>query len=249
MELIQKEKNQDSTVFLESFIKKAGDFPGVKVEREEFLRHTFKRKTPTEIQKIIEMGPIQAEISRNEIKMIAKEAAKRDEITSVVLSFATGMPGGVAMFGTITADVLQYYANVLKIIQKILYLYGWDTDVYDSRGGMDDAAFNAVVLCFGTMFGVKAASTAFVKIGQKAVDKTARYFLLKNAIAKGASGKIARTIIAEMGGKTTMKMMTKGVMKAVPVIGGVTSAAITWVSIKPAISLLINKIEKLQFGD
>ena len=40
-------------------------------------------------------------------------------------SFVAGLPGGLAMIGTIPADVAQFYFHVFVIAQKLSYVYGY----------------------------------------------------------------------------------------------------------------------------
>ena len=35
------------------------------------------------------------------------------------ISFVSGLPGGVAMFGTVPADLAQYSGHILRILQKV----------------------------------------------------------------------------------------------------------------------------------
>ena len=64
------------------------------------------------------------------------------ETTKVsTLSFVAGLPGGIAMVGTIPADLTQYLGHIFRIVQKLAYLYGWEA-FYSEEGYMDDGTAN-----------------------------------------------------------------------------------------------------------
>ena len=57
---------------------------------------------------------------------IRTEAVIRSERLKVSgISAALGTPGGAAMAATIPADIAQYYGCMLRVAQKLLYLYGF----------------------------------------------------------------------------------------------------------------------------
>ena len=41
-----------------------------------------------------------------------------------MISTAAGIPGGLTTIGTIPADVAQYMGHMLRIAQKLAYIYG-----------------------------------------------------------------------------------------------------------------------------
>lgn len=92
------------------------------------------------------------------LNKIANGAIKLETSKTTALSTAAGMPGGLAMIGTIPADLAQYYAHVFRIAQKLAYVYGYkDID-------LDDATQNVLMIFLGVMFGVQAATAALAKL-------------------------------------------------------------------------------------
>ena len=77
------------------------------------------------------------------------------------------------MFGTIPADLAQYFGHILRILQKLMYLYGWD-EVFDSNGEMDDDTANLLTLFIGVMFGVNGAATTITKLSASAATKASK---------------------------------------------------------------------------
>lgn len=66
------------------------------------------------------------------------------------------------MIGTIPADLTQYFGHVLRILQKLIYLYGWE-ELSSMDGNIDDETTNILTLFVGVMFGVNGAATTITK--------------------------------------------------------------------------------------
>ena len=91
---------------------------------KQLVQQAIDEGIPT--QKILNEGPIAAGCSKEEIKRLAKRLVNERTLTSTGLSFAAGLPGGIAMAGTIPADTIQFYGIALRLAQEISYLYGAD---------------------------------------------------------------------------------------------------------------------------
>lgn len=125
--------------------------PMVKIDRAEFLKKNFSREVePKMVDKIVQTSPIKAGVSEHILKKIARECIKYETYQVSTLSLGTGF-GGV--FG-ITADFAQYLVHVLRISQKLAYIYGYPS-IISIDGGMDDATKNIILLFIGMMYGVK----------------------------------------------------------------------------------------------
>ena len=96
----------------------AMSLPGVKVNRATFLEEQFKTYyTPEQIAPIIENGPIGI-IPMSILDKIASDCISYHTNIASGTSFVAGLPGGLAMIGTIPADVAQFYFHVFVIAQK-----------------------------------------------------------------------------------------------------------------------------------
>lgn len=107
-------------------LSSAAQLPGVNIDREKYLEGALKKSfSPEVISMAIEISPAAAGISPEELGAIA-DASIRYEATKVTaLSAISGIPGGLAMMGTVPADLAQYFAHVLKICQNLLtYMAG-----------------------------------------------------------------------------------------------------------------------------
>ena len=126
---------------------------------------------------------------------------------------------------------MQYFGHVLRIAQKLIYLYGWQ-ELFDESGQMDDGTANLLTLFIGVMFGVNGAASAIVKISEAAAQKAAKS-LAQKALTKGVVYPIVKKVATALGVKMTKDIFAKSVSKVIPIIGGVASGTVTYVTYKP----------------
>lgn len=221
----------------EVVLKNAVTLPGVKINRQDFLGKELKKYFPPEtIQKAIETSPSNAGIPHQTIDTIAKGCIVYETNKVSAISFATGIPGGFALFGTVPADLVQYFGHILRILQKLVYLYDWE-DLFNDDAGMDDETTNLLTLFVGVMFGVNGATTVLTKIAQQASEKAYKTLMAK-ALTKGTIYPIVKKIASTIGVKMTKEVFAKSVSKIVPVLGGVASGGLTYVTYRPMASRL-----------
>ena len=108
------------------FLAKVVRVPGVRINREEFLRQELRKLHMSDdaIERAIDSNPLLAGVALTQIDRLADEAISYETNKSAAISFVAGIPGGFAMLGTIPADLMQYYVHALRIMQKLAYLYG-----------------------------------------------------------------------------------------------------------------------------
>ena len=166
----------------------------------------------------------------------AIERAARGVINShltkaTVASTAAGIPGGLAMAATMPADIAQYYWHVLVVAQKLGYLYGWP-DLLDDKGQITEGTRNVLTLFVGVMFGAQAASKLVGEIAKR-VSLQAAKRLPQQALTKTMYYPVVKQVAKWIGVKMTKDTFGKSVGKAIPILGGVLSGAITAFSFKP----------------
>ena len=187
---------------LPTVISTAIQIPGAKVNRTAFLEEQFDKVSPELAEAIIEVGPVEAGCSREELRKIACRLVQRKTYRSTAASFLAGIPGGLMMAATIPADMLQFYGLSLALAQELSYLYGaedlWSGDMLD-----EDKVTNQLILYCGVMLGASGASQtirvlssslakqAMKKIPQKALTKTFYYPIVKS-IAKAFGAKMTK---------------------------------------------------------
>lgn len=230
---------------LENVITSAIQIPGVKVDRKKFLAEMFAGKD-VNIQDIIDNGPIQANISQDELARLSAKLIFKRTGESSIASFVAGIPGGFAMAATVPLDILQFFGMALKLAQELSYLYGAD-DLW-TDGQIDDEKVKSQLLLYcGVMFGVSGAvsgvrvittqiaKTTLKKLPQKALTKTFWYPMVKQ-IGKALSIKVTKSTVA------------KGVSKAIPVLGGVISGGLNFASMMPMANRLQAALDSASFG-
>ena len=231
-----------------SVIKAAMNVPGVKVKRSDFLRKQFNKHYPKEvIEMAIRKNPASVGISKEIIDRLAKSCINNETMRVTSISAIAGIPGGFAMIGTVPADVAQYFAHIIRILQKLVYLYGWEK-IYNSDDSFDDETMNQLTLFLGVMFGVNAANTAIAQIGKTAALKVEKNVASKS-LTKGAIYPIVKKVAEKLGMKMTKQIFARGVGKVVPVLGAAVSGGITYGTYRPLANRLKNYLRELPIAD
>ena len=109
--------------------------PGVKVNREEFLKKALRGKVSEDvIDNAIRVGTVKAGVPKEVAEKIAENLINSKCILTSAVSFATGIPGGlVGLLGGSTVDIAQFFGNFFNLAQKLMYIYGYkDVSELDS---------------------------------------------------------------------------------------------------------------------
>ncbi len=236
---------QGENTSLVNVIATAIQVPGVKVNREDFLLSAFKNESLEMRNKILEVGPVKAGISRRELKKLAESTINTRTIASSTASFVAGLPGGLAMVATIPADTLQFFGVALRLAQELSYLYGEDDLWIDGNINMERITNQLVVYC-GVMFGVGGAA-ATIRVVSSAFGKQVLKKLPQMALTKTFYYPIVKAIAKAVGVKMTKGLFAKGVSKAVPILGGVVSGGITFISMRPMGKRLAEEFDEIHF--
>lgn len=216
----------------ETVLIETAKLPMVKIDRELFLRKELRGRYSQEIvEKAIEYNPAYAGICVEDINRIAKSCITSETKNVTALSAAAGLPGGVTMLGTVPADVAQYFGHILRILQKLIYLYGWNDLSLDSEE-MNEETKNLLTLFVGIMFGVNGAVSTVNKLAAQVAKQVVKK-LPQKALTKGAIYPIVKRVATLLGVQMTKQIFTKNVAKVVPVIGAVASGGLTFATFKP----------------
>ena len=141
---------QTSEVALEAIISNAIQIPGVKVDRDQFLADTFA-KEKVDIQKILDLGPVEAGCSQEMLARIANKLILSRTSLSSATSFAMAAPGVLSMGLSVPADTLQFFGMTLRLAQELAYLYGAEDRQKDGKID-DEATLGQLLLYCGVMF-------------------------------------------------------------------------------------------------
>ena len=202
--------------------------PMVKVDRTAFLTKEFSMYDNAD--QLRDKRPIDL-FDAEAIERAARGVINSHLTTATVTSTAAGIPGGLAMAATMPADIAQYYWHVLVVAQKLGYLYGWP-DLLDDKGQITEGTRNVLTLFVGVMFGAQAASKLVGEIA-KQVSLQAAKRLPQQALTKTVYYPVVKQVAKWIGVKMTKDTFGRSVGKAIPILGGVLSGAITAFSFKP----------------
>ena len=237
----------DNNIF-EQVLATASSLPMVHIDRKKFLLKELIKFYPKEkVDIAIQNNPAYAGIDISTIDKIANSCINYETNKVSSISFAAGIPGGFAMAGTIPADITQYFAHILRILQKLIYLYGWE-EILPEDGSIDDDTSNIITLFVGVMFGVNGAASTITKISASAAQKASKNIAAK-ALTKGTLYPIVKKIAQALGVKMTKDIFARGVSKAIPIIGGIASGGLTYITYKPMAYKLKKYLETLKWCD
>ena len=237
----------DNNIF-EQVLATASSLPMVHIDRKKFLLKELIKFYPKEkVDIAIQNNPAYAGIDISTIDKIANSCINYETNKVSSISFAAGIPGGFAMAGTIPADITQYFAHILRILQKLIYLYGWE-EILPEDGSIDDDTSNIITLFVGVMFGVNGAASTITKISASAAQKASKNIAAK-ALTKGTLYPIVKKIAQALGVKMTKDIFARGVSKAIPIIGGIASGGLTYITYKPMAYKLKKYLETVKWCD
>lgn len=216
----------------EMLLRSAIELPGIKINRATFLQKELSKYFNADVvDKAIITNPAQAGVSVDELSKIAKACINYETTKVTTISAVAGIPGGIAMAATIPADVIQFFGHIIRILQKLVYLYGWQ-EMFRNNDRLDDETTNVLTLFVGVMCGVNAANVTIAKIA-KAAALNIEKELVRKALTKGTIYPIVKKVAGLIGVEMTKNIFAKGVGKLIPVVGAVVSGGITFVSFKP----------------
>lgn len=237
-----------ANIDFETVLVESAKLPMVKIDRELFLRKELRNRYSKDVvDKAIEFNPAYAGISVEDINKIAKSCIMAETTRVTALSAAAGIPGGLGMIGTVPADLAQYFGHILRILQELIYLYGWQ-DLNLDAGEMDEETKNILTLFVGVMFGVNGAVNTVNKIAGQVAKQVVKK-LPQKALTKGIIYPIIKKIAALLGVQMTKELFAKGVSKAIPVIGAVFSGGLTFVTYKPMSEKLKKYLASCEVAD
>lgn len=246
---VDKVKDIQESLTFEEVLGKAIKTPGVRIDREKYLRKQFNGKYSEDvIEKAILNNPAYAGISREDIDKMANSAIKYESSKVTAISAAAGIPGGAAMVATVPADTVQYFGFLLRIMQKLAYLYGFEEFDFSDDDSFDDDTMDEILIFTGVMFGVKNANAAIKVVANTAAQKISKT-LARKALTKGAIYPMVKKVALAIGFKMNKQIFADALAKTVPVAGGVISGGLTYATFTPSAKRLKKKMAELNLSD
>ena len=238
----QSEAEQRALEFLAKVVR----VPGVRINREEFLRRELRKLHMGDdaIARAIDSNPLLVGVALTEIDRIADEAISYETNKSAAISFVAGIPGGFAMLGTIPADLMQYYVHALRIMQKLAYLYGWSELIPDDRD-TDDDTIGVLAVFFGVMLGVGGAAQSLTAFARVAAKTAYQNHATKRALMSITWYPVVKHSLRLIGINISKNSVAKGISKLVPVIGGFVSSGLTFMALQSQSTLLKEHLREI----
>lgn len=223
---------------IEKIFTAACELPYCRIDREEFLAKELKGKIgKAQLGNALENGTVNAGVSIEILDRIAQGSISLETSKVTALSTVAGIPGGLAMIGTVPADLAQFYAHVFRIAQKLAYIYG------SKEIAFDDSTQSVLMIYLGVMFSVNAANAAIVKLAAANAAKIGARVASK-PLTKYAVYNIAKKVLAWVGVKLTKDLTGKTIAKVIPVVGGVLSGGLSIATYLPMAKKLQKELSK-----
>lgn len=243
------DQNGDGDITIEDVIIAGLKFPGIKINRNKFLKKEFITHYPEDtVNIIVNKNPAAANIVIEEIDKIADDVIQYERLRVSGVSTALSVPGGIAMVATLPTDIAQYYGYMLRAAQKLLYLYGFPQIDIEDEQLLDSATMNTIIVCMGVMYGVAGANTA-LKTMAKALGKGVEKKLINAALTKGTIYPIVKATAKWFNVRMTKEIFAGFFKKSIPVVGGVIGGGITYTTFKPCCERLKKELRETRLAN
>ncbi|MDO5765508.1 MAG: hypothetical protein Q4P84_07425 [Elusimicrobiales bacterium] len=210
-------------------LNKALLIPGMTVNREDFLINHLPHYYQRLGDELLSKGPVQAGIDPKELYKIGKATINYHTAIATCISAGLGLPGGIAMAGTVPADLAQYYAQLLIMAQKLAYLYGFP----DLKKNSDEMKTVLLLGFLAIMFGQSGSDLAKVVIQN--YSKQWGKVILKSGGTKTTIYQAINLCAKLLGFDKLGKKAAANVLhKSIPIIGGIVSGVFTLGTFKPS---------------
>ena len=181
--------------FQQSFINSVA-MPGVRVDREKFLRKLLAPYCDEDrIDKVVAQTPAKAGVNAFLLDKLAKQCIKNQAVFMTGVSALTGIPSGIFGVLAFPVDIVQYYSNLLVIMQKLSYIYGWQNITQAPMVLPDEQMAEKLNEMTQVVFGLEnteedaAAASLYNSLERKANKKATHMFTVK-PMMRGISKRI-----------------------------------------------------------
>lgn len=239
-------QDQEAEAYARAFMVKLLRLRGVRVDREQFLTAELLRGGVAKdvVARAVKDRPAAAGVSPGTLEEIARRSIALETKKSAGLSFAAGLPGGWALAGTVPGDIAQYYVHAFRVMQKLAYLYGWQSLLGDIDD-VDDETLGKLGTFLGVMMGVAGASSALTCFANNIARPALQKQLAGRALTKTATYPLVKQTLKRVGVQINKQIFARTVTKVVPVLGGVLSGGLTWASLRTGSSRLAKHLRTL----
>lgn len=239
-------QDDDAEAFALAFIRKLLRLRGLRINREQFLTAELRRRRVAEdvIARAVADRPAAAGVAAETLDDIARHSIAFETKKSATMAFAAGLPGGFALIGTMPADITQYYIHAFRVMQKIAYLYGWQSFLDDCLE-VDDETLGKLGAFLGVMLGVSGASTALTGFANNVARPALQKQLASKALTKTAYYPLVKQTLKRVGVQINKQIFARTVTKVVPLVGGIASGCLTYASLRTGSVRLMEHLKTL----
>ncbi len=207
--------------------------PGVKVNRTAFLKHQLRPYiSDAKLNLISEKKTY--DIAEGKILDLVANATIKNHVRAVtLLSAASGVPANpLIAVGLASADIVQYFAQVLMLAQKIAYIYGFP-DLMDENENFTEVSKSMLFVLLAVAFGCKVGDQK-IRLVLAALAKGVEKRLPKHALMHTWWYPIIKKIAPWFAKSMTKEKLGAIVGKAIPLIGMPLSGGFTYFSFRKA---------------
>ena len=225
--------------------------PGVRIDREEFLRKELSGYCPKRVvREAIRYNPARAGVSRKRIDQISKKVIETESLKVTAVSLAASIPSSLAapaVVGAVTADIIWYFAHILRVVQKLAYLYGFP-EFAISEEGVDPETRDTIMVFLGVMFEVQGASSALRKLADSFARHLARQ-MVERIIAKKVIYPVVSRVAERIGIRISKQLFADSIASSIPLAGGFLSGGLTLATFRPCCFRLQKKLMTYDLSD
>jgi hypothetical protein len=240
---VEKENPSKGLAVFEKSFELALKIPSVKVNRTAFLKHQL-RPYISDVKLNLISEKKTYDIAEDKILDLVADATIKNHVRAVtLLSAASGFPANpLIAVGLASADVAQYFAQVLMLAQKIAYIYGFP-DLMDENENFTEVSKTMLFVLLAVAFGCKVGDQK-IRLVLAALAKGVEKKLPKLALMHTWWYPIIKKIAPWFGKKMTKDKMGVLLGKAIPFIGMPLSGGFTFFSFRKAAKHLKNECKK-----
>ena len=148
------------------------------------------------------------------------------------------------MFVAVPADITQYYVHAFRVMQKLSYIYGWQS-LLGNLDDVDDDTVGKFTLFLAVMMEVGGAASSLSVFADQGARPALHRQIARQALTKTAWYPVIKKTLALIGVKVTKDSFARTVTKVVPVAGGVISGGMTFVALRGQSVRLQRHLRKL----
>lgn len=222
---------------------------GIRIDRKQYLQKELIKYFPQEtVDLAIRYNPAYAGIPRRIVSKIADQSITLETTKVVLFSSGISLVSPLNVVPAVTADLSQYFAFIIRALQKLAYLYGFKEFDISDQDSIDDETMSEIIVFMGVMFGVNGASTALSKIAEKATETTAKRIAAQH-LTKGTIYPIVKTVLKSIGYHINKQAFADSVANMIPLASSVLSGGVTFFAFKPCCYRLKRVLEKMNISD